>query len=476
MQNVNDIINQEKIFEILEKNCEPSEAEVLKILEKAKLRKGLNLEEVGVLVNVKKPELIEKMFETAGRIKNEIYGERLVLFAPLYVSNFCVNNCAYCGFRRDNQIQRRRLSTEEIKEQTKALIEMGHKRLLLEFGEHPVETLIDYITETIKTIYGVKTKKGNIRRVNVNIAATTAENYKKLKKAGIGTYQLFQETYHRPTYEKLHSGPKADFERQLFAQTLAFKAGIDDIGLGALFGLYDWRFEILALVSHAKYLEKKFGVGPHTFSVPRFQPAEGVNFQPEYSVSEDELLKIIAILRMAVPYTGMIISTRERPEIRKRAFEIGISQTSAGSRTEVGGYQRKLKIPAQGWSASGRKSEELKASGQFNIQDDRSLNEVVESILRQGLLPSFCTACYRSKRTGKNFMDLAKPGNIHNFCRPNALLTFKEYLKDFSAPKIKKLGAEIMNKYLNQIPDSRIKNQTKIRLAKIENGERDLFF
>ena len=476
MPDIKEVIDQGKILDILARTKKHDSAKVLEILDKAKKRKGLTPEEAAFLVQAEETGLIEKMFKVAGAIKKEIYGERLVLFAPLYVSNFCVNDCQYCAFHRSNPACRKKLSLLEVSEEVKILENMGHKRLLLEFGEHAQKNPIDYVVRVIKTIYKTKTGRGEIRRVNVNIAADTVENYRKLKEAGIGTYQLFQETYHRPTYEKLHSGPKADFARQLFAHNRALEAGIDDIGLGALFGLYDWRFEILALVSHAKYLEKKFGVGPHTFSVPRFQPAGGVDFQPEYSVSEDELLKIIAILRMAVPYTGMIISTRERPEIRKRAFEIGISQTSAGSRTEVGGYQRKLKIPAQGWSASGRKSEELKVSGQFQLQDERSLDKVVESILRQGLLPSFCTACYRSKRTGKNFMSLAKPGNIHNFCRPNALLTFKEYLEDFGSERIKNIGVKIMNKYLNQIPDSRIKNQTKIKLSKIENGERDLYF
>jgi 2-iminoacetate synthase len=465
MQNVNNIINQKKIFDILEKNRAPSEADILKILRKAELRKGLSLEEAGILANIQRPRLIKKMFEIAGRIKNEIYGERLVLFAPLYVSNFCVNNCKYCGFRNKNKIIRRKLSLKEIGEQTESLIEMGHKRLLLEFGEHSKEAPIDYVVDAIKVIYGVRVKKGNIRRVNVNIAATTEEDYRKLKKAGIGTYQLFQETYHRDTYEKLHFGPKADFERQLFAINRAFKAGIDDVGLGALFGLYDWRFEILALISHAQYLDKKFGIGPHTFSVPRFQQAPGVSFSPEYPVGEKELLKIIAILRIAVPYTGMIISTRERPELRKKAFEIGISQTSAGSKTSVGGYGQNSKLKVN-----------KKIGRQFQLQDERALDEVVESVLKQGLLPSFCTACYRSARTGKNFMNLAKSGDIHNFCRPNALLTFKEYLEDFAAQEIKSLGVKVIKKYLAKIPNSQIQKETKIRLAKIENGERDLYF
>ena len=458
MTKVKDIIDEQKIFEILENTSHPMGEEILKILDKALNKKGLSLEEVGYLLNSEDPILIEKMFEAARKIKWEIYGERLVFFAPLYVSSFCVNDCEYCGFHRRNPTPRKKLTLQEVEEQVKILEDMGHKRLLLEFGEHPIENPIDYVVDVIKTIYRTKSGRGEIRRVNVNIAATTVENYRKLKAAGIGTYQLFQETYHRETYEKLHNGPKADYERQLFAHDRAFEAGIDDVGLGVLFGLYDWKFEVLALVSHAQYLDKKFGVGPHTFSVPRFQPAETVDWQPQYSVSEDELLRIIAILRLAVPYTGMIISTRERPEIRAKAFEIGISQTSAASRTSPGGYG---------------KSEGL---SQFSLQDHRSLDEVLLSILEQKLLPSFCTACYRQERTGKAFMSLAKPGLIHNFCRPNAILTFKEYLEDYASEKTKEIGTAIIKKYLSQIPDNSIRQETESRLKRLEQGERDLYF
>lgn len=336
---------------------------------------------------------------------------------------------------------------------------MGHKRLLLEFGEHSLENPIDYVVDVIKAIYKTKSGRGEIRRVNVNIAATTVENYRRLKTAGIGTYQIFQETYHKKTYENLHDGPKADYKRQLFAPDKAFKAGIDDIGLGVLFGLYNFKFEVLALISHAQYLDKKIGVGPHTISVPRWQPAETVGWsKPPFPVSEEELLKIIAILRMAVPYTGMIISTRERAEIRAKAFEIGISQTSAGSRTLPGGYS------------------EDEGLSQFFIQDHRNIDQVLESVLKQKLLPSFCTACYRQGRTGKAFMDLAKPGIIQNLCRPNAILTFKEYLEDYASKRVKKLGINIINRYLKQIPNLDIQKKTKSRLKRIKKGERDLYF
>jgi 2-iminoacetate synthase len=345
-----------------------------------------------------------------------------------------------------------------VENQVRILEDMGHKRLLLEFGEHPEQNPIDYVVDVIRTIYRTKSARGEIRRVNVNIGATTVDDYKKLKSAGIGTYQLFQETYHKETYQRLHRGPKADYERQLFAHDRAFEAGIDDVGLGVLFGLYDYRFEVLALVSHAQYLDKKFGVGPHTFSVPRFRPAETVVWKPVYSVSEGELLKVIAVLRLAVPYTGMIISTRERPAIRARAFEIGISQTSAASRTSPGGYSRDTEV------------------SQFALADHRTLGEVIESILRQNLLPSFCTACYRSSRTGKTFMDLAKPGSIHHFCRPNAILTLQEYLEDYASLKIKRLGEKIIQRYLKEITKLSLKKEVKRRLKRVEKGERDIYF
>lgn len=459
MRQIKDILNEQKIFDILEKTQNPDKEKVVVLLDKASKKQGLNLKEIGYLINCDIPGLIEKMFETARKIKWDIYGERLVFFAPLYASSFCVNDCDYCGFHQRNKTARKKLTLDEVAEQVKILENMGHKRLLLEFGEHPTENPIDYVTDVIKTVYNTTSGKGEIRRVNVNIAATSVKDYKKLKEAGIGTYQLFQETYHRETYEKIHKGPKADYERQLFAHDRAFEAGLDDVGLGVLFGLYDWRFEVLALVSHAQYLEKKFGVGPHTLSVPRWQSAEGVSWtNAPYPVSENELLKIIAILRMAVPYTGMIISTREKPEIRAKAFEIGISQTSAASRTSPGGYDRKEKLC------------------QFSIADHRSLDQVIESILKQNLLPSFCTACYRLGRTGHDFMDFAKPGDIQNFCRPNGILTFKEYLEDYASGEVKKKGERIINQYLKKIPDAKIRQETVRRLEKIQRGERDIYF
>jgi 2-iminoacetate synthase len=459
MPRIKEILDEKEIFAILEETLNPTPGQVVEVLKKGLRKKGLSLMEVATLLHTQDPRLIEKLFGTAGKIKWEIYGERLVLFAPLYVSSFCINDCEYCGFHRRNPAPRKKLSLGEVQEQVRILERMGHKRLLLEFGEHPIENPIDYVVEVIRTVYQTRCGRGEIRRVNVNIAATTVENYAKLKQAGIGTYQLFQETYHRKTYAKMHCGPKANYKRQLFAHDRAFKGGIDDFGLGVLFGLYNYKFEVLALVSHAQYLDQKYGVGPHTFSVPRWQPAETVDWiVPPYPVSEEDLLKIIAILRIAVPYTGMIISTRERPEIRAKAFEIGISQTSAASRTSPGGYGKK---------------EEL---AQFSLSDHRSVDEVIESILKQSLLPSFCTACYRLGRTGQIFMSLAKPGDIQAFCRPNAILTFKEYLEDYASPQVKKLGLKVISECLERISDPEIRKETKRRLRRIEAGERDLFF
>ncbi len=456
---VTDIIDEKKINAILEKTKSPTKEKVSEILAKAALRKGLDLEEIGYLLYTEDKDLLEQIFHTARKIKEDIYGERLVFFAPLYISSYCVNDCEYCAFHCRNNVPRKKLTLKEVEEQTKQLIDMGHKRLLLEFGEHPTND-IDYIVEVIKTIYATKHRNGEIRRVNVNIAATTVENYKKLKEVGIGTYQLFQETYHRLTYEKMHPrGPKSDYERQLFVHDRAFEGGIDDVGLGVLFGLYDYKFEVLSLVSHAQYLDKKYNVGPHTLSVPRFQPADTVDLELEHEVSENELLKIIAILRLAVPYTGMIISTREKPETRSKAFELGISQTSAASCTSPGGYGKEKNLE------------------QFNLSDHRNLGEVIKGIMEQGLLPSFCTACYREGRTGEDFMHIAKPGEIHNLCRPNAILTLKEYLIDYATPEIKKLGEKIIEKYLAQISDKgNRKKDTEDRLKRIEKGERDLYF
>jgi len=449
--------DEKKINAILSGSQEPDDGQLEKILRKAEKKKGLSLEESACLLKISDKKQMDFLFASAWKVKNEIYGNRLVLFAPIYLSDFCVNDCEYCGFHcRNRELKRKKLSMDEVKEQTRLLIRMGHKRLLLEAGEHP-ENSIDYVCDAIKEIYGTKAGNGEIRRVNVNIAATTTGNYRRLKEAGIGTYQLFQETYHRETYERLHKGPKADYERQLTAHERAFGAGIDDFGMGVLFGLYDYRFEVLSLLSHAKYLESTLGVGPHTISVPRFRPAPSVVFNPKFPVPDTDFLKLIAVIRLSLPYTGMIISTRESAEIRKKAFEIGISQTSAASKTSPGGY------------SSGK-------TGQFEIADERPVDEVLQGVMKQGLLPSFCTACYRSKRTGEAFMKLAKSGNIHHLCRPNAILTFKEFLVDYANPELREEGERVIEREIEKIEDQNRKLETRKRLRRIENGERDLFF
>lgn len=453
-------IEENKLHAILENTAKPSASTVAGILEKGRRLEGLSPEEAFLLINTVDQDSGKAIVETASYIKNAIYGDRLVFFAPFYLSNYCINDCEYCGFHASNKSPRKKLTLDEIREQVGFLIDMGHKRLLLELGEDPNNNSIDYLLEAIDVIYSVKSGKGEIRRVNVNIAATTVENYKLLKSKGIGTYQLFQETYHRETYETIHKGPKSNYERQLYALDKAFEAGIDDVGLGALFGLYDWRFEVLALISHARYLSNTFGVGPHTISVPRFRPASTVEMPPSHPVSDDDFLKLIAILRIAVPYTGMIITTRERPEIRKIAFRTGITQTSAASSTAPGGFGKK----------------NSKETQQFELADTRSLDEIAVSVMNQGFTPSFCTACYRKSRTGNAFMDLAKPGDIKEFCQPNSVLTLMEYLEDNASLESKTIGLDMIKKSLSEIDNATIRKRTEEQLERIKHGERDLYF
>ncbi len=458
------VIDEDQIHRQLEAGLNKSKEEVLAIVAKAKEGGGIEPEEAAVLLQTEDPELIEEIFQEARRVKLKIYGKRLVLFAPLYLNNDCLNNCQYCGFRRDNPlISRKRLTPEEIGEQVKELENLGHKRLLLECGESPLSD-IAFVEEAIATIYATKNGTGEIRRVNVNIAATTIDHYRRLKAAKIGTYQLFQETYHRTTYETLHDGPKRDYERQILAHDRAQEAGIDDIGLGVLFGLYDYKFEVLGLLHHARHLEKRFGVGPHTISVPRWRPAAGVEFRPSYLVSDGSFKNLIAILRLAVPYTGMIISTRESVEMRTEAFSLGISQTSAGSRTSPGAYGR---------NGGGQGKCQ---SDQFQIADHRPPDEVIRSICELGYLPSFCTACYRRERTGKEFMDMAKPGDIQGLCAPNAILTFKEYLLDYASPETRRAGEKSLSCHIGELPPGALREETERRLHRIENGTRDLYF
>lgn len=473
-----DFINDEQINGMLEEAKKATPEEIRTIIEKAREAKGLTPEEVAVLLQNEDKELLELMYQVASEIKLKIYGKRLVMFAPLYISDHCVNNCVYCGYRRDNKFKRRKLTQEEVAEEVKVLESLGHKRLAVEAGEHPDECPIDYVLECLNTIYSIKFENGSIRRCNVNIAATTVENYKKLKDAGIGTYILFQETYHRETYEKMHpSGPKADYDWHTTAHDRAMMAGIDDVGFGALFGLYDYKFEVMGLMMHALHLEERFGVGPHTVSVPRLRPAKGVDFDSfPYLVNDEQFMKLVAIIRLAVPYAGMIISTRERPEYRDMLLNYGISQISAGSCTGVGGYKKEFdrKNRAVNLELAGTADDD--SAPQFSVDDHRSPDEVLRCVCESGWLPSYCTACYRKGRTGDRFMALAKSGEIQNVCQPNAILTFKEYLMDYASPETMEVGKETIRKHLEEITNEKIKAITVERLKEIEKGARDLYF
>jgi 2-iminoacetate synthase len=437
-----------------------------KIIQKAKALKGLSLEETAILLQNKSQSITNKIFSAARCIKEKIYGRRLVIFAPLYTSNYCSNNCIYCGFRAENKtLQRKRLTMEEIKEEVRLLENEGHKRILLVAGEDAQGSSIDFLEKIIPAIYAVNSGRGKIRRLNVNVAPLSVNDFKRLKKTGIGTYQLFQETYHPETYRAMHkTGPKSDYDNRRYAMHRAMEAGISDVGLGVLFGLYDYKFEVLALLAHAQELEKEFGCGPHTISVPRIEPAHNtpLSQNPPAPVSDEEFKKIVAILRLAVPYTGIILSTRETAKMRNELFGLGISQISAGSRTNPGGYKTSRK--------------KNRTAEQFSMHDNRSLLAVIKDISRLGYAPSFCTACYRLGRTGKDFMDLAKPGLIQQFCLPNSLITFQEYLMDYGDAAAKRLGAKVIARELAGIKNKSTRLKTRRALSRLENGERDLYF
>ena len=436
-----------------------------KILEKARLKKGLSHREAAVLLDCDIKEKNDEIFALAEQIKKDYYGNRIVLFAPLYLSNYCVNGCVYCPYHAKNKhIPRRKLSQDEIKKEVEALQDMGHKRLAIEAGEDPVNNPIEYILESIKTIYSVKHKNGSIRRVNVNIAATTVENYKKLHEAGIGTYILFQETYHKESYEKLHpTGPKHNYAYHTEAMDRAMQGGIDDVGLGVLFGLESYRYEFSALLMHAEHLEAVFGVGPHTISVPRIKKADDIDPDEfDNGIDDDTFAKIAACIRIAVPYTGMIISTRESEECRKRLLHLGISQISGGSKTSVGGYFNPMP--------------EDENSAQFDVSDRRPLDEVIKWLMTLGYIPSFCTACYRNGRTGERFMDICKSQQIHNYCQPNAIMTLKEYLEDYASVETKKVGEALIAQEVEKLQNANIQTAVKEDLVKIHNGERDFTF
>ncbi|NFO41073.1 [FeFe] hydrogenase H-cluster radical SAM maturase HydG [Clostridium botulinum] len=462
-----EFINNEEILETLKFAEENKRNKVLinEILEKAKKYKGLSHREAAILLECDLDEEIQKIHDLAKEIKQKFYGNRIVMFAPLYLSNYCVNGCTYCPYHHQNKhISRKKLTQEEIKREVIALQDMGHKRLALETGEDPINNPIEYVLESIKTIYSIKHKNGAIRRANVNIAATTVENYRKLKEAGIGTYILFQETYNKEAYEKLHpTGPKHDYAYHTEAMDRAMDGGIDDVGCGVLFGLNLYRYDFVGLLMHAEHLEAAKGVGPHTISVPRIRPADDINPKDFTNAISDELLeKIVAILRIAVPYTGIIVSTRESQEAREKLLKVGVSQLSGGSCTSVGGYVEKEK--------------EDDNSAQFDISDNRKLDEIVNWLLEMGHIPSFCTACYREGRTGDRFMSLVKSGQIANCCQPNALMTLKEYLEDYASSKTKENGEKVIVEEITRIPSDKVKEVVIKHLEELNEGKRDFRF
>lgn len=465
--NAEDFIKDDEIRKVIDESIELSKNRnlVLEIIDKARTATGLSHREAAMLLSVTDNEIIEEMYKVAREVKEKIYGKRIVMFAPLYVSNYCVNNCVYCGYKHCNEdLKRRKLNMEELKEEVRVLESLGHKRIALEVGEDQVNTPLEYVLDCIKTIYSLKFDNGAIRRINVNIAATSVEEYRKLKEAEIGTYILFQETYHKETYEKMHpSGPKHNYNYHTTAMHRAREAGIDDVGIGVLYGLYDYKYETIAMLMHAEELEKTTGVGPHTISVPRLREAENVSLKDyPYLVGDEEFKKIVAVLRLAVPYAGMILSTREEPKLRDEIVSIGISQISTGSCTGVGGYAESQR--------------DIEEKPQFEVADHRSPIEMVESLMESGYIPSYCTACYREGRTGDRFMALAKSGQINNVCQCNALLTLKEFMIDYGTENTRNLGSKLIEESLSDIPNPKRKEDTEAKLNRIENGERDLRF
>ena len=461
-----DFINHEEILETLAEAQVQSQnpARVEEILAKAALCKGLTHREAAILMDCQDPALDEKIFALAREIKHKFYGNRIVLFAPLYLSNYCINGCVYCPYHAKNRtIPRKKLSQQEIEAEVRALIRTGHKRLALEAGEDPVHNPLEYILDSIKTVYSVNEGGNSIRRVNVNIAATDVESYRKLRAAGIGTYILFQETYNKKHYQELHpTGPKSDYDWHTEAMDRAQEGGCDDVGVGVLFGLSNYRYELVGVLMHAEHLEARFGVGPHTISVPRLCPADDISVESFPDALPDEIFrKLVAVLRLAVPYTGMIVSTRESARMRKLLLDCGISQISGGSRTSVGGYTTE---------------ERHDETSQFDVSDTRSLDEVVRWLLEQDHIPSFCTACYREGRTGDRFMSLCKSGKIGLCCTPNALMTLKEYLVDYASPETRAVGEALIEKSLSDIPLEKTREITRDRLVRIEHGEHDFRF
>jgi 2-iminoacetate synthase len=461
-----DFIDDGRLKSLLVEYAKPEPGEVRDIIAKSLSLERLEPQETAALLNIRDQDLWQEVFEAAARVKNDVYGPRIVTFAPLYCSNLCVNSCVYCGFRTENRAEKRRkLSFAEIRRETEALVSLGHKRLIVVYGEHP-DSGIDYIAGSIKTIYDTKVGRGEIRRVNINAAPQSVENYRVLKDIGIGTYQVFQETYHHDTYRRVHPrGIKANYAWRLYALHRAQEAGVDDVAIGTLFGLYDWRFEVLGLLCHAIDLEEKFGgVGPHTISFPRITPAADTpfNLNTPNPVSDEDFLRLIAVIRLSVPYTGMIITAREPAHIRRRAIDLGCTQTDGSTRIGIGAY------------AEPYERQEVERQ-QFTLGDPRSLDEVVREMAGMGYLTSFCTAGYRCGRTGNYFMDIAKKGKVHLFCIPNAILTMKEYLLDYASAETREIGEKLIERHKNGVP-TQIRNALDAKLSRIENGERDLYF
>lgn len=457
-------IDNEEIFEILQ-NTKSDKIRVREVIEKSLSKNRLSLEETAVLINANDNELIEEIKNAANLLKNTIYGDRIVLFAPLYIGNYCNNNCTYCGFKASNKdVIRKTLLENELKKEVLALESRGHKRLILVFGEHQIYSP-EFIAITVKTVYSVKHMNGEIRRVNINAAPQDIEGFRVIKNAGIGTYQIFQETYYKPIYQKVHiNGLKHNYEWRLSSMDRAMEAGIDDVGIGALFGLYDWRFDVLGLVRHVNHLEAVYNIGPHTISFPRVQYAAEMKLDPTYLVSDEDFTKLVAILRLAVPYTGMILTARESAEIRNEVLKYGVSQIDGGTNIELGGY-----------SEENKHLQNLNRE-QFQINDNRSLNEVIDELIENELLPSFCTACYRMGRTGEHFMEFAVPGFVKRLCSPNAILTFAEYLEDYAPESTKIAGYKLIYKKIDELNGHMNVNSLLDKLELIKQGQRDLYY
>ncbi|MBS4056017.1 MAG: [FeFe] hydrogenase H-cluster radical SAM maturase HydG [Bacteroidales bacterium] len=457
-------IDEDEIMEIIA-NARPDREKVLAVINKSLEKNRLNLEETAILLNATDPDLVALIKQGARSLKEKVYGKRIVLFAPLYVGNYCSNNCRYCGFKASNtQAIRKTLTKDELIANVKALEEHGQKRLILVFGEHRLYSA-DFIAETVRTVYAVKKDHGEIRRVNINAAPFDIEGFRTVKEAGIGTYQIFQETYHRPTYAKCHtSGRKSDYDYRLTALDRAMEAGIDDVGLGALFGLADYRFEVLALLRHVNHLEACYNVGPHTISFPRIQDASDYDLDDQFAVSDEEFTRLVAILRLAVPYTGLILTARESRVVRNEVLAYGCSQIDAGTKLEIGAYAEDPSV------------DQNLHKEQFKINDDRTLNEIIDELLDGDYLPSFCTACYRKGRTGQHFMEFSVPGFIKKFCTPNALLTLAEYIVDYASPSTAEKGWKVIELNLKQMNDLQSESMVRERIERIKSGERDLYF